>query len=493
MDCSRVRAHGRNYFLAVSSMVYLKRLVLLLALFTSNAFALGTVATEYWQSNKGKFSSPMEACLSVYPGTTIILNQTALQADCGYRRWDGVNVVSGHMVSKKSEMRCPANSSANGSSCSCNAGYQENAAGNACEAPAPPDPCEDLADACAGSEGKTKRYSMPGYKVGMSIVCQPATDVSGTIALFPNCNKGCMGVVSGSNEFNRKADGKWVTFGSAKGNGSTCDPAIIDDLNAEKDPTYEPQEDPKLAETPDATCMNGQKGSVNGVTVCLPFSASSGVTETETKDNGDGTKTNSKTEVKCENGKCEVTKTSTTTNNTTNNTVSSSSTTTTVDKADYCSKNKTAGVCKDEQGEEEGKGSFGGSCQAGFTCKGDAAMCAMAKEQHKRNCDTLGEDKDPGSFINKAKNGTDGESAKAMQENATQINIPTQLNKSGYGWPRSCPANTRIELGFVNASFEIPFDKLCGPLKIFSDIALAITALSLLVWLVFAGREKAGS
>ena len=120
-------------------------------------------------------------------------------------------------------------------------------------------------------------------------------------------------------------------------------------------------------------------------------------------------------------------------------------------------------------------------------------MCAMAKEQHKRNCETLEEDKDPSSFFNQVKNGTDSQSAKAMQDKASEINISTQLDKSGYGWSRSCPANTRIDLSFVSGSFEMPFDKLCGPLKIFSDIALAITALSLLVWLVFAGREKAGT
>ena len=438
-------------------------------------------------SGTAYFSSAQAACAGFLSNTSVcsqdlsglVPSFNASTKRCsvsGY--WDGTRTFN---VYAENGNFCPANSSLSGGNCVCSSGFKENAAGNACEVP---DPCEDLADACAGSEGKSKRFSMPGYKVGMSIVCQPATDVSGTIALFPNCSKGCMGVVSGSNEFNRKADGKWVTFGSAKGNGSTCDPAIIDDLNAEKDPTYEPQEEPKLAETPDATCMNGQKGSVNGVTVCLPFSASSGVTETETKDNGDGTKTNSKTEVKCENGKCEVTKTSTTTNNTTNNTVSSSSTTTTVDKADYCSKNKAAGVCKDEKGEEEGKGSFGGSCQGGFTCKGDAAMCAMAKEQHKRNCEMLEEDKDPASFINQVKNGTDGESAKAMQEKATAINIATQLDKTGFGWPRSCPANTKIDLNFVPGYFEIPFTNVCPPLEIFSYIALAITALSLLYWLV---------
>lgn len=386
---------------------------------------------------------------------------------------------------------CPENSTLSASACVCNSGFKENDSSTACVVDVPSDPCELLADMCSGSQGKTSAFSLSGKKTGVSFTCMSPLSFGGDP--LPGCTKGCMAQVGGFTTAFQSDDGNWVTQGTAKYSGSTCDPSVINDLNSEADPEYEPEENPETTNPPDPSCPNGFKGTVNGVSVCVPPKGSSGITELEEKDNGDGTKTNTKTEVKCENGKCEVTKTSTTTNTQTNSTVSSSSVTTTVDKADYCSKNISAGVCKNEQGEEEGKGSFGGSCQAGFTCKGDAAMCAMAKEQHKRNCETLEEDKDPASFINQVKNGTDSQSAKSMQDNASQINIATQLDKSGYGWSRSCPANTRIDLSFVSGSFEMPFDKLCGPLKIFSDIALAITALSLLVWLVFAGREKAGT
>ena len=398
--------------------------------------------------------------------------------------WDG----SGNWipVGTRTVNACPANATQSGSTCTCNAPLVEES-GQCVE----PDPCQMLADMCSGSQGKTSAFSLSGKKTGVSFTCMSPLSFGGDP--LPGCTMGCMAQVGGFTTSFQSDDGNWVTQGTAKYSGSTCDPSVINDLNSEADPEYEPEENPEISNTPDPSCPNGFKGTVNGVSVCVPPKGSSGITELEEKDNGDGTKTNTKTEVKCENGKCEVTKSSTTTNTQTNSTVSSSSTTTTVDKADYCSKNSSAGVCKNEQGEEEGKGSFGGSCQAGFTCKGDAAMCAMAKEQHKRNCETLEEDKDPASFINQVKNGTDSQSAKSMQDNASQINIATQLDKSGYGWSRSCPANTRIDLSFVSGSFEMPFDKLCGPLKIFSDIALAITALSLLVWLVFAGREKAGT
>ena len=120
--------------------------------------------------------------------------------------------------------------------------------------------------------------------------------------------------------------------GQAKMTGSTCDPSVIEDLNGESDPDYEKDPDPKPTTEPDKTCPNGFKGTVNGVSVCVPPKASSGVTEKKLKIMVTAQKTNTKTEVKCENGKCEVTKTSTTVNNTTNTTVGGSSSTTTVDK-----------------------------------------------------------------------------------------------------------------------------------------------------------------
>ena len=454
--------------------------------FLSTANAVVPKSYEYQKAN-GPWRSSQSAACADYGEGWIWQDAPGPRQGCTFlREWDQT-ILSGTVYSR---LTCPSNTTESGAGCSCNEGYIEQ--GNQCVVKPAPDSCELLADMCSGSQGMSTNFSLPGRKTGVSFTCMAPTAI-GTNDPLPGCTKGCMAQVGGFTTSYQDNSGSWVTTGTAKYSGATCDPSVINDLNSEADPEYVPEENPKTSDKADPSCPNGFKGTVNGVSVCVPPKSSSGISELEEKDNGDGTKTNTKTEVKCENGKCEVTKTSTTTNTTTNNTVSSSSVTTTVDKADYCSKNSSAGVCKNEQGEEEGKGSFGGSCQAGFTCKGDAAMCAMAKEQHKRNCETLEEDKDPSSFFNQVKNGTDSQSAKSMQDNASQINIATQLDKSGYGWSRSCPANTRIDLSFVSGSFEMPFDKLCGPLKIFSDIALAITALSLLVWLVFAGREKAGT
>lgn len=441
-------------------MAYFYRLVLLLALFTSNAFALGTVTTDGWNGQGNTwFSDPVAACKSKgFPGTTYVKVVDGV-AWCYTTNWKGQPHDYGFFVSPAKQTSCPANSTKAGESCTCNEGFKENAAGDACEAPAPADPCEMLADMCAGSTGMSKDFSMDGKKAGISFTCMAPFSV-GTANPLPGCNKGCMAAVGGFTTAIQSSEGKWVTQGSAKYVGSTCDPSVINDLNGEADPEYVPEENPKTTPESDPTCTNGFKGEVNGITVCVPPKASSGVTQIEEKDNGDGTKTNSKTEVKCGNGKCQVTTSSTTTNTSTGGTVNSSSTTTTVDKADYCSKNKTAGACKDEKGEDGGKGKFGGSCSGGFTCEGDALQCAIAKEQHKRNCevsdDLLKTDEYKAWQSAKA---WDGKSVTAdlpgNREHTISVNVGDEFIGSG-----SCPPDKVIELPF-GTSLTLPFSEMC--------------------------------
>lgn len=455
--------------------------IILLFCSSASAFSIPYV-TQYGFNNKW-FSTGQQACDYVKQ------LQGNLNISYVYER---PNCIRGgsikYTIDESQGYSCPSNSTKSGTECTCNIGYIEKD-GNSCIPKPPPDPCDGLADLCSGSQGKSGSFSISGKNLGVSFTCM--SPLSFGANPLPGCSKGCMAQVGNYPTAMQDSSGKWVTSGIAKYSGSTCDPSVINDLNKEADPQFQPEENPKTADKPDPDCPNGFKGTVNGVSVCVPPKASSGTTEMETKDNGDGTKTNSKTEVKCENGKCDITKTTTTTNTTTNSTVSSSSVTTTVDKSAYCSQNKTAGACKDEKGENsDGNGKFGGSCAAGFTCEGDAVQCAMAKEQHKRMCQVLEPDKDPASFINQVKNGTDSKSAQALQDSAQKINLPTQLDMTGSGFPRSCPADPRIELPFASNYFTIPFSLVCPTLKTMSDVALLITALALLVWLVNGKKEE---
>lgn len=463
----------------------MKQLILLIyfSVFSLNAFAAIEKQIHYYTFSPrfGYFSTPEAAC-SYY--LQVAYGYTVRKADNMHCYANERSKDDGWVARNYEVLVCPANSTESGGVCLCDSGFIEDS--NQCIPESEKDPCELLESACSGSQNHSVNFQLSGQKTGVSFVCMNPTAI-GSDGSFPGCTRGCLGIVGGFTSAFQSDGGQWVTQGSAKFTGSTCDPSVINDLNSEADPEYVPEDQPGLTDKPD--CPNGFKGTVNGVEVCVPPKASEGLLEKEEKDNGDGTKTEKETKVKCENGVCQITTTTNTKDTSSNTVVNSSSVTTTVEKGKFCVENPTASACKDDSNSEEGKkGSFSGSCQAGFECDGDAAMCAIAIEQHKRACETLEPAKE--GIWKDIEAGTDSGSAEAMKREAQTINISTSLNTSGYGLPRSCPADPVIELPFVSKTFSIPFSKACPVLKTMSDVALLITALGLLIWLV-APRGRA--
>lgn len=456
-------------------MIILRRLIFLFFVFViPNAFALGTVVDYQWRGTGGVnwYSDPVAACNDRWVSgtkTTFVKYNGENAAACFTKDWADRDYSMGTSVGRYARNVCPANSSGGENiPCTCNEGFVENAESTACEPIPEEDPCELLAGLCGGSQGKTLNWSMPGRKAGISWTCRQPDGIPIGVPLLPNCNKGCMGQVGGFTTAFQGEDGNWVTQGTSKMTGAECDPSVVNDLNGQADPDYESDPDPKLADAPDPTCPNGFKGTVNGVSVCLPPKASSGVAEMEEKDNGDGTKTNTKTQVKCENGKCEVTKTSTTTNTATNTTVSSTSTTTTVDKNAYCANNSAAGVCKNEQGEEEGNGKFGGSCDTGFTCEGDAVQCAIAKEQHRRMCQ-LFDDKAPQLQLYDQEKGKEGVQ---RGEEGEVIDLPGRISTDSLIGAGTCMADIQVQ--FMDRPLTVKLSSLCPYLEMLGNILVAV-------------------
>lgn len=451
----------------------------------TSAFSLGTVSQKVIILDGVTYTDFLAACNHGWVSGTkaTYYEDVGNGVQCLTTDWANRPYYLGS-ISFTSIQSCPANSSqaSQTAPCICNEGFQENASGNACEALPDKDPCELLADMCSGSQGKTSAFSLSGKKTGVSFTCMSPLSFGGDP--LPGCTQGCMAQVGGFTTAFQSDDGSWMTQGTAKYSGSTCDPSVINDLNSEADPEYEPEENPETSNPPDPSCPGGFKGEVNGVSVCVPPKGSSGVTELEEKDNGDGTKTNTKTEVKCENGKCEVTKTSTTTNTATNTTVSSSSVTTTVDKSAYCSQNKTTAACKNEQGEEEGNGKFGGSCSAGFTCEGDALQCAIAKEQHKRSCE-LHVNESPESKLYEAAKAKTGKATDDLPGNET-IALTDRIDTSSALGAGYCPLQD-ITVDAFGFSKVLPLSDNCekiGYVKIF----FISFCLLLAVWIVFGRR-----
>lgn len=146
---------------------------------------------------------------------------------------------------------------------------------------------------------------------------------------------------------------------------------------------------------------------------------------------------------------------------------------------EYCKEHPDAPQCK--------KSTWGGSCGS-FTCDGDAVMCAVAKEQHQRNC-KLFDEKTSHPAYQAAVDGTDDQSAEKLKGKAEQISVGTNFNQAGFGWGSACPADPEIPLGFVDRSFTIPFSRICGPLEALSLAGVGITLLGCLVWVI--GGKKA--
>ena len=146
---------------------------------------------------------------------------------------------------------------------------------------------------------------------------------------------------------------------------------------------------------------------------------------------------------------------------------------------EFCKENPDAPQCK--------KSNWGGSCGS-FSCDGDAIQCAIAKEQHQRNC-KLFDEKASHPAYQAAVDGTDEESADKLKGKAEQISVGTNFDQSGYGWAKACPADPEIALGFVSQSFTIPFSRICGPLEALSLAGVGITLLGCMVWVI--GGKKA--
>jgi hypothetical protein len=355
---------------------------------------------------------------------------------------------------------CPANSLLTGSTCSCNSGFTESGGS-----------CVNASNAakCTAAKGGSDWYS--GFKslpkVGTSYcpsdgeASSCGTTVDGGYCTVKNGVRSCAYEV--------------------KYTGATCTPPAAT--------ADEPKQDP----------CKGSVGTVNGKTVCVPIGSDPKVTvetgktstETTTKPGENGGPATTTTTTTDKNTTCTGNQCTTTTTTTTSGGSGGAASTTTSDKAepkeDYCKDNPQAALCKNS--------TFGGSCSAQFTCDGDAIMCAIAKDQLQRNCQALDPDTDSGSVTNKALSGEDKLNTEEMK--ATAKAAPVQVgsfNTSGRGWGRSCPADPVIAIPWAKGNatqWSIPFSRLCGPLGLLANAAVAVTLLGALAWVV--GGSKAAA
>lgn len=352
---------------------------------------------------------------------------------------------------------CPDNAhkSADPTQCECNTGFKEVAAGGSCEA-VPEGPPPDTVD-CADA------YAVSGLPGGLFVTEQV---FSGDMASGTYCqNFGTdEAPLNCSVEFRRTArftnpDGSYSTEGSMSApSGSAsggCSPGVDAPAPAANSP-----------------CPDGYSGEVNGQTVCIPRAPGSPTTTTTegTTTTNDGTNTTTTTtssETTCVNGVCTTTTTTTTTvtdNSTGEITTGSTTGTTTQDQGEYCAENPEEPVC-------EG-GTFGGTCGAGFTCEGDAVQCAMAKEQHVRNC-TLFAGKSKESDLYEAS--VDKTGSQYKEGDPVNISSSSFDSSDAIGGGSSCLSDRSITV--MGQTITISFSKVCEVLGQLGYVLLGVSYL----------------
>lgn len=329
------------YRLILGCLVYL----LCLPLFAQIAPTTGT-EYRYNVSGCGQSScvtiwgTPAQACQDARrlftSGSNLVTSVSGTNCNFSYTRTDGGTQAGTLVPATRQGSICPANSTLAGSVCSCNSGYAQS--GNQC--------VDAQTAICEGLVGQTLYVQVPGRALPGSTVCG---------------STGCQMTVSGTVIIGKQA-GATVTEGDATFSGGPC------------------TADPQTQAAPD-TCPNGQPGQVNGVNVCVPYSDQNTLEsikeESEEKndsESGQEQKTTTKQTI-CNGNSCTTTTTTTTVTN--GGAPKTTTTEKTEAKDDFCTANPKSPQCSSS--------SFSGSCGS-FTCAGDAVQCAIAREQHTRNC-----------------------------------------------------------------------------------------------------------
>lgn len=300
-------------------MSHLYRLICIVFLLLSGSqswAALPMVTGYYWSLNwSGHYSSPQEAC-----GSWPFVSQAVDRGYCDR----GSNSPLG--VIRVQEMQCPVNSAKSGSSCICNAGFEEK--DGQC---VKPDKCSGLAALCSGMSGNQKSFAM--YDGDATTFCHtPPDDLFWDQPKYPGCNQGCM-AKTGPSTGVTDSTGKTLWRGMGTLTGALCTNGTPTEPSAPDAPPPAEKSEPV-----DKRCA-GQTGTVNGKEVCIPASSATGVDWTGSTTNSDGTKTEGKTTTTCSNGVCEST-TVTTNKDANGNTTGTTTKVDTVSQSDYCAKTK---------------------------------------------------------------------------------------------------------------------------------------------------------
>lgn len=399
---------------------------------------------------------------------------------------------------------CPQNATLNGQTCTCNSGFFErNVSGKtACVKPddrTPDQLCNDAAVLWNSTLNPDRFMRVQGPLSAYADGGLTCAEVPG----LPE-NVGCKHWFTGDLAFKDDQGRSWVNGfsvgleeGSPRaGGGLTCSLAE--------------GSEPKKENKPPEDCKQGYKGQVNGVDVCVE--AWTGDTEGNDwsrNTDGQGNKTDNKTNIKCKGDQCTVTETTTTTKPD-GTTTTHTTTTENVNRQTYCARNPESSVCRREDdtsggdkgpatrnpgggGDGDGDGgdgwckqnpnspkcrdsTFSGSCAANFQCDGDAIQCAIAKEQHIRACQ-LFDDETPESklYFEESAKDKSRDVTKNLPGNET-VDVGSKLRSDDLLGGAACVADLGVTV--MGIPVTLPMSKICPILGYLGWILVAVASLA---------------
>ena len=385
----------------------------------------------------------------------------------------------------RSQVSCPANSVSNGSSCTCAKDHAE--VNGQCVAPNKDDKCAgdfNLSGFALGS-GKLLDSQVLNGDVPSGNMCWPYDSpssgctvrfVQDKVVTMPGGTKQTYGRIGMYQGEPGATQGKACEVPVANpGDGTTveekCNKAGY--ASSESSPGGRVCLDPPK-------CPGGYGGEVNGVEVCVQDEGTNVVKtqkETETK-NKDGSTEKVTEKTSCQGSKCTTEKTTTNTPAGGGSSTVTNVTNTVQSKEDYCKANANAAQCKGSSGDGDGKkGSFGGSCSAGFTCEGDALQCSIAQEQHKRSCELMSNPSDESKLYD-ANKGKTGNQTGGLPGNESVDLGGERIDTSSALGGGSCISD--IQISVMGQSANLPLSDLCKWPEYMGNILVAVALLGAL-------------
>ncbi|MDD2609522.1 MAG: hypothetical protein PHX60_07445 [Giesbergeria sp.] len=431
--------------------------------YPSNFPALGSMVV-----GCGGCSSDGKGALTIRPSSTSFCEAGASCGSCGIQ----------HQYSWNAPASCPANSSLSGSECACNSGFKEQ--NGSCVSDKPKDPkCGDLTDTPLGLSDYGASFGTKSADWMKNQIGKPTNSCFPGGCVVSGEATGCAGGGTGSTYCkiaNPKFTGDSCNESDNSGDDDNCQPGykaseyvpgvcVPDGSDGDGDGTGDggTDDDDSDGLCPDKTdptkrvpcqgkpskCSGGLCESKYVPGLCIPC---------DTSVNGDGTTTTCNPTT----GKCTTTNPDGTTDE--------------QDKTDFCRENPKSPMCIENKWG-------GGSCASGsFSCDGDAIQCAIAKEQHRRNC-KLFDDKSAESALYEQEKGKEGNQTDDLPGNETinmigRIDSTDALGGGGAGVQD-------LTVTVAGSSITLPFSKINSGLDALGRVLLAV---SFLIALRIVGR-----